>query len=437
MIASANLLNHTVNPKEASSLPVQGKMGNRTVSFLEKNSDKILIISLLAVVVIAGGALGFGALGLFALPPLVYLGIGLLGGSSVIAAGFVGLVSIVDKALGRKTSVEAKPEEIADQSSTDPEIQLVREKLAAISAMPLEQAKKELGIRESLGNLGGHAGMCKGEIVLDGGKGVYLFLKPKDEVECRNYQIIERLAPDVAKWMPRFYGEVSVGGVPYLVLENTRLDSEGNDVKQLADIKLAGKLKGHPRFNPIADQLEWKITRGKEKNPIDYQQMKWGAEMAPDYMCPPECPRSQRLLHYGESEQTLKQAVMGNILDDYANPEEALERLERDLEGLQQAMEKASIAFIGASIILMREENGIRPILIDPAHIQVDAEKRDELLDLNPEKIYFSDTGNRYGLYKQSNEIAMRSLISAVDSFKEELKEGPLNVGVSLAPRQG
>lgn len=444
MIASQEPLNNTAAFKQASSLPVQGKMGDRTVSLLERNSDKILIISLLAVVAIAGATLGLGALGLFALPPLVFLGVGLLGGSSVIAAGFVGLVSIVDKALGRKPSpaiVEAqKP---ANQSSFDPEISQIREKLAKISAMPLEEGKKELGIRESLGNLGGHAGMCKGNITLDDGKDVYLFLKPKDEVECRNYQIIERLAPDVAKWMPRFYGEVKVGGVSYLVLENTRLDSEGQEIQQFTDIKLAGKPNQHcPNFNPIADQDEWDTTRGETKSLLDFEQMKLGAEVSPGYMIA-HGPRELRLFHYEKSEENLRKAFMFHILD-YTSSETVLNQLEKDLRDLQEAMRKSPIGFIGASIILVKEKGRIRPILIDPAHIQVNIEQKEALSDLAPEKIYFGDADNNYRLYKESNENAMESVITAIQLFKQEIQQKyvdgtldrPLDIKKSLKPKK-
>lgn len=239
----------------------------------------------------------------------------------------------------------------------------------------------------------------------------YLFLKPYDEIEHRNYQIIKEQAPEVSEFMPQIYGDVMIDATRYLVMQNTRFDSAGRPLNQLADIKIAGKIPNNPDFNPIADQNEIKTTRGSEKNYIDYMQMKFGAESAPDYMLSVG-PKLFRIFQFRSSESNLLEKL-DNISVDH------LKFFREKLEKLSAAIEQSPIAFIGASVILIREYSGeIRPLLIDPAHIQVHPGKKSEVENQfkDPEitkRIYFGEEQG-YSQRKESNKIGLKALKTTV-----------------------
>lgn len=236
---------------------------------------------------------------------------------------------------------------------------------------------------------GGHGGNFKARIVLPNGEVHQLFLKKQDEVEARNYRVLERIAPGLLEFSPQIYGSVMINGTKYLVMENTRLTAESESLEQLNDIKLAGKLRQRPEFNPIANQEEITITRGTKKGWLDERQMAKGAASSPDYMIAHENPL-KRLFNYQYSRENLKSSL--NSI-----PPEERRKLILEICRLQEALDNSPVALIGASIILIKQQDGsIRPILLDFAHIQVDINQQKTVNSiLNPQeqgKIYYSNS---------------------------------------------
>lgn len=270
--------------------------------------------------------------------------------------------------------------------------------------------KHSLGIQQSQ-DLGGHGGNLLVDAVLTHGEICHLFLKPYDEVEGRNYEIIKRHAPEVAKFMPHVYGAVTIEGKKYLVMENTRIDNKGNKLKQLVDAKIAGKLPSRPDFNPIADQNEIKTTRGYEKGYLDYAQMKLGADWSPDYMVYTGY-KMFRIANFSSSEKNLIDSLAGVKLKE-------LKELVLQLDQIKQAVEESPIAFIGASVIFVMDPQGkVKPIVIDPAHIQVDPDAKSRVENsFNEESdrshIYFGNSQD-YKDRKISNQTGFNALINTV-----------------------
>ncbi len=255
-------------------------------------------------------------------------------------------------------------------------------------------------------DMGGHGGTYLASVSI--GKTNYpVFLKPIDETEARNYSIINKLAPDVAKFMSRFYGEVEIEGKRYLVLENIRKGKEST-FEQLADIKLAGKVEGR-KFNPIADQKEMQITRGETKNRFDFFQMGAGAKKATFGFMVASGPKCLRIFNYSKSKENVLNALQGVS-------SEKLCELKINIRKLQNALMKSPIALIGASIIFLKLGDGsVKPLLIDPAHMVVSSDKKEEILGLLPQeeqnKVYYGGEGDRYSLQKESNDNALIALI--------------------------
>lgn len=269
-----------------------------------------------------------------------------------------------------------------------------------------------LGFEKSV-DLGGHGGNICIKMKMDN-QNHYLFLKKFDETEARNYQVIKALSPKLLDYMPKVYGEATLGTQKFLIMENTRVDDHGNSLKQLLDIKLAGKVEGLE--NPIANQEEMVATRGTEKNILDYEQMKIGAEFSPDYMIASKGLRAFRVFNYSKSKEALIHALQNE-------PLEKKELLLNELKKLKRALEDSPVAFIGASIILIKQSDGsIKPLLIDPAHMQVDPKERDSYFYVlrGVKNIYYG-TDKKYNLQRISNFRALNSFITHITTGKTEL----------------
>lgn len=264
-----------------------------------------------------------------------------------------------------------------------------------------KQVENFLGLAKSV-DMGGHGGTFCVKMRLEN-QDHYLFLKPFNEAEARNYQVIKTQSLELQNFMPKVYGEATLGKKQYLVMSNTRIDEHGHPLKQLLDIKLSGKVKGLD--NPIANQDEMIKTQGKAKNFLDYMQMKFGADYAPDYMIASKGYRLLRLFHYSYSKKALIKALKGE-------PQERVHELKERLEELKHALEKSPLAFIGASIILIKNNDGsIKPLLIDPAHLQVNPKESDHPLLQGIKNIYFG-TNDQYRLQRKSNSRSLKSLIA-------------------------
>ena len=273
-------------------------------------------------------------------------------------------------------------------------------------------------------DLGGHRKNLLATVTLSTGQTHHLFLKPRDETEARNYAIIQKLAPKVAQFMPRVYGEVRIGDQSYLVLANTRMDANGSPLKQLADTKLAGKIS-RSDFNPIADQEEMRTTRGEEKGWFDYTQMQIGAASAPHYMSATGA-KLFRIFNYHTSEGMLLDALEGI---DSKN----LQRLKSSIKDMYKALAESPIALIGASVIFVKQSDGtITPLLIDPAHMQVDPTKREEMGAFLPDrelsKVYFGKE-KTYEERKASNAVALAALTATITA-----KQAAIVATTSLPP---
>jgi hypothetical protein len=206
-------------------------------------------------------------------------------------------------------------------------------------------------------------------------------------------------------------------------MENTRKGENEGHFEQLADIKLAGKISGKEDFNPIADQAEMLTTRVEEKNVLDYDQMKLGAEMSPDYMLAVG-NKMFRLFRYNESEKNLFDALAGV---DPIN----LKKLSDDLSNIEKLLHTSPVALIGASIILIKQPDGsIKPLLIDPAHLQVNADKREEvnlILQSNEkDKVYYG-TSEMFNDRKTSNLTGVRALTVSVSKLQSLIMSRRVN----------
>lgn len=257
-------------------------------------------------------------------------------------------------------------------------------------------------------DLGGHGGTVKGNY-----NGKPVFGKPMDPVEYLNYQTIRDHASDLADYFPGIEGRTKRNdGKEFMVMENLRMDENGNEVIQLADIKIAGHVEGLD--NPIYDPGETRHTRGKVKNRANAWQMEYGAKSSPGYMIAEDSKffgKAGRLRNYARSEELLKRSLSNHS-------KEQINGLIDDLKKIKKAMKKSPIAFIGASIIFLKNTEGkLIPKLIDPAHIQVDPRRT----DIKDTRLYRGDH-DKYKLQKQSNEVGIQALIDALVSISSDKK---------------
>ena len=267
---------------------------------------------------------------------------------------------------------------------------------------------------ETSKDVGGHGGAIRSKKPIDG---KYLFLKPKtaDGTESTNYKIIN-MDKDLAKWMPKVYGEMEINGRSYLVMENMRKSVDGSEMQQLVDIKLAGKVDGLNKA--IANSKEMKITRGGKKSAVTKLWMRFVTSIAPHYLI---TNGGIRLFDYFQSKTLLKESLAGIS-------SEHLEKLLEDLIQMQRDIAQSGIAFIGASIALIRQKDGsVKPVLIDPAHIQCSNDLNQQVVQAvgaeGAKKVFFecltSEGKNQYQLYKTSNEVALLSIIETVRALRK------------------
>jgi hypothetical protein len=261
---------------------------------------------------------------------------------------------------------------------------------------------------------GGHGGAIR---IKEAIQGKYLFLKPKakDGTEARNYQIIGTTNKNMAKWMPMVYGEVKINNRTFLVMENIRKAGSGLELPQLADIKLAGKVDGLSK--PIANSKEMQITRNQKKSLSTKLWMRFVTAIAPEYLI---TNGGFRLFDYFKSKKILKDS-----LNDVSTMH--LNRLLADLIRMKDDIKKSGIAFIGASIALIHQEDGsVKAVLIDPAHIQCSNDLNTDIVKVLGEeeskKVFYecetSGGKNQYLLQKTSNIVALDAIIQTIQSIQ-------------------
>lgn len=254
---------------------------------------------------------------------------------------------------------------------------------------------------------GGHGGTMRATVNLND-IAYPLFLKPLDQTEALNYKLIEAFSPTLARHMPTIYGTTEFEGTKYIVMENTRVEN-GRPLEQLADVKLAGRVKG--LFNPIANQNEMLKTRGQNKNWADYGQMALGASVAADYMVA-KGPKMLRLANYQSSKSTLQEMIRAAN----ATPEH-IQKLKVELREIQTNIANSPFAFIGASIILVKQIVGsIKPILIDPAHMQVSPSFEESILEQEESKSLhetFSQDEKRRIFFGNAQSFKLQTLSNA------------------------
>ena len=276
-------------------------------------------------------------------------------------------------------------------------------------------------------DLGGHGGTIRVRLTIDE-KTIYLFLKPEDPTEARNYKILQHLTPDFAKLLPSVHGRVEVNGIRYLVMENTCIDREGQALKPIADIKLAGIPPEAPKnYNPIANQNEYETTRDRRKNSFDYKYMGWTARQARGLLR--ACDKGLgRWANYGSSERTL--------FEDFSKLDlSTLEQMLANSETFKEEFLKTPVAFIGLSLFPLISQDGRAAFLkgIDPAHMQISPRMKPEV-DLlfehsEEDKTHvFYGTESEYSLQRESNLIALNSLSTLLQSVIES-KSPPALMG--------
>jgi len=242
--------------------------------------------------------------------------------------------------------------------------------------------------------------------------GKFIFLKPKlpDGTEGRNYQVIQK-NPGISKWMPAIFGEISINGKAFLVFENIRKDGQGDELAQVADIKLAGKTS--ELNNAIASNREMKVTRGRHKTWHNKLWMKITTLLAPNFLL---TNGGVRLIDYIRSKKILQSSLK-------KTSPQSIQKLLKDLTQMKVDLKKSNFALIGASIALIKEKDGsIRAVLIDPAHMQCSKDLRSkaakQIGEEQAKKVFFQDPvssgKDEYELYKRSNEISLDAIIASV-----------------------
>ncbi len=254
---------------------------------------------------------------------------------------------------------------------------------------------------------GGHGGTFKGPLTLEGTTH-QVFLKPFDGVETKNYELIQSKSPKLSEFMPKIHGLTTIGKKQFLIMENTRISGDGNELKQYGDIKIAGKVKGLD--NLIADQEEMLATRGKKKSYGDYTQMKAGANKAPGFLFYKDDPvvgAVGRFLHFPNSKENLHKKLKE------AKPTEAqLLKLASKITKLQSCLKDSGIALIGGSVIIIQDEQGnLHPKLIDPAHVQYDPSSKENSED---QRCLFLGTEEKFLARRESNTIGLTDLYTAI-----------------------
>lgn len=260
---------------------------------------------------------------------------------------------------------------------------------------------------------GGHGGTLKGPLVING-ETQQVFLKPFDGVEAKNYELLQKKTSQVSDFMPKVHGVTTDSrGRKFLVMENARIDTQGQELKQYGDIKIAGKVSGFNIDNLICDQGEMIETRGKKKGRFDYYQMKSGADKAPGFMFYKDgafLGKAGRILEFKNSTENLQKKLRE------ANPtKEDLMRLGNEILLLRDALKESGVALIGGSVIIVEDEQGgLKPKLIDPAHVQYDPSKKEVFGE--QEGLYYGDKA-MFKARQESNQVGLLALHKAIVSL--------------------
>lgn len=260
---------------------------------------------------------------------------------------------------------------------------------------------------------GGHGGTLKGALEIDGNSHE-VFLKPFDGVEAKNYELIQKNSPDLAKFMPTVHGlATDTKGRQFLIMENTRVGSDQKELKQYGDIKIAGKVEGLKGKNLICDQEEMMATRGRAKGRGDYKQMEIGANKAPGFMFYKDSSllgKLGRIFNFKNSKSNLH-----DKLKEAKPTSQVIRNLVNDLSKLQSALSKSGVVLIGGSIIIVEDgKGGLKPKLIDPAHVQYDPSQKDKFG--NSEGIYYGGA-DVFKDRRESNKIGITNLIQAIADY--------------------
>lgn len=279
---------------------------------------------------------------------------------------------------------------------------------------------------ESVGSAGGHGGNSIATVTVDN-KQVKVFLKPfpkinvgtknnpiivPDKTEYNNYETIKSRCPGLLAHMPKVYGTVEKDGVEYLVMQNTR-DVDGKKLNTIADAKLSG---GGHAYGLIATNKEVEKTRKRTKGLGTIIQQEIGARIAPNFMVSREgVARHMRIFEYPSSDKNLKETLKD------ATPEQ-LAHLSTKLGEIKNLMYNDNVALIGASIIIMKDEEGnLTPLLIDPAHMAETKETEHESPALTSRYI---PSDKEFMARKLSNDLSMASIMNVVSDAKTA-KESP------------
>ncbi len=249
-------------------------------------------------------------------------------------------------------------------------------------------------------DLGGHGGTLTAEV----GK-THCFLKPMDVTEYKNYKTLQSSNQKITQYMPQFFGETIVNGKSYMILEN--LLWNGTDTfKPLADIKLSGKVDG---IHPIASQDEMRITRGHEKGLLDREWMRLSAQNSPNYMIV-QGKGLERFNNYKKSDE-----ILSNICKNITPKNK--KKLIEDLHTIKMFIIFGDVAFIGSSILLVQNptDESVRPVLIDPAHVQYGRKIIGSTATENTSKL-FSETmaPEKYKKRIKSNFISINAIIKTI-----------------------
>lgn len=121
-------------------------------------------------------------------------------------------------------------------------------------------------------------------------------------------------------------------------------------------------------------------------------------------------PPVLRFFYYGQSKKN-----MLKILEKF-NPEQ-LKRLKTQVESLKKCCEQSSIAFIGASLVILQNEQK-DPIvkLIDPAHIVVRDADRNRILGSYREsdQIFSTPDNKKFEFQKESNIASLNVMLQLI-----------------------
>ncbi len=227
-----------------------------------------------------------------------------------------------------------------------------------------------------------------------------------DDTEYQNYKALHVYQQHITRYMPQFFGETVVDKKRYMVLEN--LLSNGTDsFTPLADIKLSGKVEG---IHPIASQDEMRVTRGALKGICDREWMRFCAKHSPHYMVV-QGKGLQRFINYRNSEK-----ILSGIINQLSEENKA--SLIKETKNILYALKTGDVALIGSSLLLIQNPlNGsVRPVLIDPAHVQYGNLLIDSQIIQDTSKLFSEKMApQKYEKRRESNILSLSAIIETME----------------------